>query len=446
MSNKFNFNKSKLASIISQESRVRYYDLKVSGLILDVLPTGRKSFRVYKKIKGNPVPINVTLGAFPDLTIEQARKLAHNKLNQMAEQINPNLVAKEEQKKQVILANVYSDYQRDRALKPKTLRGYNQVINCYFSDWKNLSIHLITEEMISTCHRDVTKKSPAQADLAMRFLKALFNYAKHEYKTAKSEPIFILNPVEILNHKRQWNNVGRKNTRLKQKELKPWFDAVFEVQNDPVFKDNIDHNICMFLQMTILTGLRMEELLELKWEYIDFEEKLFFLPDTDTKNGLYFELPLSDYLFKILSEHRATSPDYEEYVFYTDNGYGYIREPKKIIKKIVDKSGITFTHHDLRRTFASIAESLGLGTSYTLKRLLNHKTGRNDVTAGYTILTAEELREPAQKIENKILELAGIKEVQSKIQNDLWTLFENLSQQQQTELVAQLSISNSNKA
>ncbi len=55
-----------------------------------------------------------------------------------------------------------------------------------------------------------------------------------------------------------------------------------------------------------------------------------------------------------------------------------------------------FISHDLRRTFATIAESLDL-SAYALKRLLNHKMG-NDVTAGYIMRDAERLRKPMQQI------------------------------------------------
>ena len=64
--------------------------------------------------------------------------------------------------------------------------------------------------------------------------------------------------------------------------------------------------------------------------------------------------------------------------------------------------GLSATHcdfHDLRRTFATTAEHLDVGT-YKLKRLMNHSTGRDDVTAGYTILTAETLRQSAEKIQS----------------------------------------------
>jgi hypothetical protein len=58
--------------------------------------------------------------------------------------------------------------------------------------------------------------------------------------------------------------------------------------------------------------------------------------------------------------------------------------------------------HDLRRTFATTTEHLDVG-HYKLKRLMNHVSDRNDVTAGYTVLTAETLRSSAIKIQKKLL-------------------------------------------
>jgi integrase len=47
-------------------------------------------------------------------------------------------------------------------------------------------------------------------------------------------------------------------------------------------------------------------------------------------------------------------------------------ESRKQIDKVVARSGIHFTVHDLRRTFITIAESLDI-PAYALKQLLNHK-------------------------------------------------------------------------
>jgi integrase len=156
--------------------------------------------------------------------------------------------------------------------------------------------------------------------------------------------------------------------------------------------------VCDFVEMALFTGLRKTELLSLQWKTVNLKERSFYVEET--KNGSSLELPISDYLLSIFKRRLAETNN--EYVFQADNEHGYIREPKKCIARIVNETGIQFTLHDLRRTFTSTAELLRVGT-YTIKRLLNHKTQRNDVTAGYTVLTAEELREPSQAIEDSLL-------------------------------------------
>jgi len=71
------------------------------------------------------------------------------------------------------------------------------------------------------------------------------------------------------------------------------------------------------------------------------------------------------------------------------------------MQKITQVSGVTFTMHDLRRTFTTTAESLDIST-YALKRLLNHKMN-SDVTAGYIITDVERLHKPMQQITDYIL-------------------------------------------
>jgi len=86
---------------------------------------------------------------------------------------------------------------------------------------------------------------------------------------------------------------------------------------------------------------------------------------------------------------------------------GYLVEPKRQVAKIIEKTDVPFTMHDLRRTFVTIAESLDL-PSYSVKALVNHKQG-DDVTSGYIQLNVERLRKPMQIITDFILKSAGIR-------------------------------------
>jgi integrase len=125
-------------------------------------------------------------------------------------------------------------------------------------------------------------------------------------------------------------------------------------------------------------------------------------------------------------KRRLTQKTDSDYVFNSHGQYGRVVEPKKIIAKIAGRSGIEFTLHDLRRTFTTTAESLNVGT-YTIKRLLNHKTKRDDVTAGYTVLTPEELRNPAQAIEDEILIQAAMKQPKIGITEQINNLLAKLT-------------------
>lgn len=64
--------------------------------------------------------------------------------------------------------------------------------------------------------------------------------------------------------------------------------------------------------------------------------------------------------------------------------------------RVIATSGVSFTVHDLRRTFITIAESIDI-PAYALKHLLNHKMN-SDITAGYIITDVERLRKPMQQI------------------------------------------------
>jgi len=195
--------------------------------------------------------------------------------------------------------------------------------------------------------------------------------------------------------KRQWNNVPRNQTRPTRSEIPKLLSGLNTIRETA---DTFLLAVCDFVEIALFTGLRKSELLNLKWEQVNLEERTFRI--LETKNGDALELPMADHLHSIFERRKEITSN--EYVFQAENDHGYVREPKKAIQKIIDTTETSFTLHDLRRTFTRTAELLRVGT-YTIKRLLNHKTGRNDVTAGYTILTAEELRPFSKEIEGRLL-------------------------------------------
>ncbi|TCS38077.1 tyrosine-type recombinase/integrase [Reinekea marinisedimentorum] len=330
---------------------------------------------------------------------------------------------------------------QDSCRQPVTLIVAEHTVNKYLKDYAKKPLINITEEIVKKEHARISAFSHAQADAVMRLLRAIFNYAKYEYRGVDNSFIFALNPVEILSHHRLWNNVGRRNTRITIGQLPDWFKGLEAVRQTG---DSFTVAVCDLAEMAILTGLRRSELLSLRWEQVNLTEKTYYL--SKTKNGEPLELPIGDRVLEIL-QSRYKVKDVIGFVFNTDNAYGVIKEPKKALTKIRTETGIEFSLHDLRRTFTTTAESINVG-QYMIKRLLNHKTRRDDVTAGYIVLTPEELRVPAQQIENRILEHAGILLSEDTHKNEgstdktLLELLAKLSEKQKQDLIESIKEEN----
>src|SRR5690606_4396018 len=126
---------------------------------------------------------------------------------------------------------------------------------------------------------------------------------------------------------------------------KPGFESS---GNIPGFGDAVAD----FLLLLLFTGLRRNEAAQLRWKDVDLESRMLTIPDP--KNRVPHTLPLSDFVFEMLErrEEWATSP----WVFAGSGKKGYLVEPKKQIQRVIEVSGVQFSIHDLRRTFATVAE------------------------------------------------------------------------------------------
>src|SRR5690554_5015701 len=84
-----NFTKRALEQIQPPESgRDTYRDDKIPALELRVTPTGAKTFAVRRRVNGTAR--RYTIGRFPDITVEQARRKASEMLGEIASGIDPS--------------------------------------------------------------------------------------------------------------------------------------------------------------------------------------------------------------------------------------------------------------------------------------------------------------------------------------------------------------------
>jgi integrase len=383
------------ATIPTNKDQIFYRDKELKGFALRVTSAGTKSF-VVEKIVGNKVK-RITLGKYSDaLSVEKARKMAQVMIGQIVDGVDPIAEKRAKKMYQTTLNEVMQDYLHTRkGLKSKTLYDYQRVIKIAFASWKDKPITTITKDKVEKHHTKLGQEhGEAYANLAMRVLRALFNFAAGKYEDSQGKSLILDNPVKRLSQTRAWYRVERRQTFIKAHELVSWYAGIQKLENETL-RD--------YLLLIVFTGLRRQEAAKLRWNQIDFKAKTLRI--TDTKNHEAHTLPLSDYLYDLL--HSRYQIKTSDFVFTGSGASGHIIEPRKQVARVISFSGIRFTVHDLRRTFITIAESLDI-PAYALKRLLNHKM-QNDVTAGYIMTDVERLRKPMQLITNFLLKAIGEK-------------------------------------
>jgi integrase len=372
------------------KGQVFYRDKSLQGFGLYV---GAKSKTYYAEKRVNGKTVRHKLGKHGDITAEMARNLAKVTIGDMAQGINPNEGKKALKAKSVTLKKAYSDYRAEKKnLKPKTLYDYDRVMEVVFKSWLGKHLTQISKDMVAKKYTKLgNENGKAYANLSMRLLRAIYNFSKWQYDDGKGSPFINENPVDRISQAGGWYKIKRRETVIQPEELSDWYHAVLQIPNE-TFRD--------YLIFALFTGMRREEVGKLKWDQINTKAKTMTLHDT--KNNQTLTLPLSDFLWKLLSDRKKTAIN--EFVFPGPGANGHMVDPRSAIKLVTEKSGIKFMVHDLRRTYISIAS--GLVTAYELKMLVNHKMD-TDVTGGYIIPNLGQLRKCTDTITRHLLGLIG---------------------------------------
>lgn len=376
-----------------------YWDTELTGFGLRVTP-GSKSYIVQDRVAGRTV--RVTIGAHGTFTPEEARAEAKAKLGDLSRGIDLIHVARKQQAHGVTLREAYKAYIASRALAENTLRDYDKAMDGAFKDWESKPIREINRAMIERRFEQLSKASPAQANQAFRFLRALLNYAMEKYTAQDGEPLIASNPCHRLTALKRWHRIAGRTSYIEPEKLKPWFAAL---ERDPGYSEqrNAVRDLCALL---VLTGLREQEGASLCWADVDLKARRITV--RHTKNHRTHVLPIGKWLAGRLSTRKAAAVPGQVFVFPADNKAGHLKHHRKDVLALCEQSGVEFRLHDLRRTFASLVNHhLSKNISaYTLKRLLNHSSG-GDVTAGYLQFGVEDLRQPMQMVEDFVLRCAG---------------------------------------
>nr|WP_080571806.1 site-specific integrase [Orientia tsutsugamushi] len=240
----------------------------------------------------------------------------------------------------------------------------------------------------------------------MSDIEPIFNDISKEGKYATANAL-LATLRTIFNKAIKWglieNNptLGIEQHKLQARERRLSYDEMGRFlqvlcgEASPLIRD--------FALLALYTGARKSNVLEMEWDNIDFERKIWHIPKT--KNGKAQNIPLTDEAMEILQARKLISTSKWVLPSSTSES-GHLSHPNTAWKIICEKASIkNFRIHDLRRTFASCMGDAGAG-QYIISAALNHSDIKS--TSIYTKVSLEPVRQYMSKVTQMIRDCSRI--------------------------------------
>lgn len=424
----------------SSKDRDEYMDAKTPGLYLRVTKNGVKSFSCVGRAKGASKPERVTLGRFPAVKPEEARKRAlklagemaggtspaaaqralrgEMTLNELAErfrttyksprsletfdtlfrleiapafgkrrlsEVKPQEVGKWHKGLPAVILQRRADIQAEQKARREAKR---KEIEARQAVRRHGPAPKVREELPSTSTVSITGETTANR--ALRALRSMYNWA-----TKPAQGLFSgLNPA--VGHA-QFRERSRDRF-LQPKELEPFFAALAEEQNEDA-RDGI--------LLKLLTGGRRTNVHAMKWAELHLEDAEWHIPRT--KNGEPQVVPLVPEAVDLLTARRQKADEDAVFVFPArrKSKTGHMGNLKKAWDRVMRRSGLkNVRQHDLRRTLGSWQARTG-ASLVLIGKSLNQKTPA--ATSVYARLDVDPVRESVGRATAAMFEHAGLK-------------------------------------
>jgi len=387
MAKKFNFTKADIEALPIPVSGKRdtYLDTKANGLQLRVSHTGVKTFSVYRRIKCGDAE-RVTLGRFPDMSIDQARRKTMEISLAISEGHNPAEV-KRGTKAEMLFSDLFADYidRHSKQHKKTWMEDQDKYNNHISPALGKKKLSGIDRSDISMLHSAITKAgSPIAANRILALISSVFGWAM-------SAGMWESNPALGIRR----NKEKSRDRFIQGDELPRFFQAVADETNETV-RD--------YVLISLLTGARRSNVCSMRWQDINFDRAEWRIEET--KNGTPQTVALSPEAIHVLQNRKPS--DNSIFVFPGDGKTGHLAEPRKGWERILKRAGIdNLRIHDLRRTLGSWQAKTGASLAI-IGKSLNHK--HQNTTAIYARLDLDPVRDSINTATSAMLTAAGLKD------------------------------------
>ena len=246
---------------------------------------------------------------------------------------------------------------RERNTVPRSFINIKGVVSNHITPAiGHIKLAELTKKNITDLLNDI--ESNASRKTAISYLKNMLDKAEDE----KSIPYNVARTIKTKDYFKK----PIRDYMLTLKQLGAYMSKVQEIPN-PLARYAIE--------LITLNGARKKEIIALKWEYIDLDNRTYILPKT--KNGNRHTVYLADRSIEILRELKQLHPN-SEYVFPSDTSTtGHISEntPNYYHDSIRETLNIPeFRIHDSRRNFSTHAQEEFGADWRTMEISLGHVT------------------------------------------------------------------------
>ena len=299
-------------------------------------------------------------------------------------QFNVNLY-----KSQHTFTELLERYRNDGALEH--IRSVGDVIR-HLEYWKSrlcdfALVHLTTELLgkerrllADTPTNTEAKRTPATVNRYFSSLSAFLSHAVR-LKWINENPCFGLNKLK--------ENSGRDRVLTD--------DEIFRLL--PACRQSKSPYLYCIVLMSLTTGARQGEILNLEWRHVDFNNRLAYLKET--KNGRPRSGALADSVIEELKEFYEKRDSKKSLVFASKTAFGRI-DIKKAWKEALKRAGIDDCRaHDMRHTFCTLAAQQG-ASNLELATAMGHRT--LNMLQRYTHLDAQVTKKFSKTISEQILQ------------------------------------------
>ena len=337
-----------------QKTRIMW-DSTVKGLGVRITPNGVKSYILNYRFNGRER--RMTLARVGEITLRNVRERAAMQRQRVREGHDP-LEQKREREEAPIMAEAmdrfFKEYVPERIrlgrMSQRTGREYRKQWRCYLKP--KLARRKVAEVQRRHIETALAGVPPVTRNRLIALVSRLFNL----FESWGLRPQFS-NPARVIEKARE----EPRDRVLSPSELGKLAEALnhHEGRNPAAVSA---------IRVAALTGLRIGEILAIRWEHVDFETGRLTLPETKTGRRQHdLPVPALDVLGKL--------PKWSAWVF-SSTGRSAItyRTARKYFQEICAAADLENVRlHDLRRTAMTTAARSGIGV-HVLRDLLGHRT------------------------------------------------------------------------